>query len=473
MKKTNIEPNTWKDKYVLPFDKDLDFIYNSLKDEVVYNILIGSYRSAKTTTLITAFCMNLQLSNDRLHFTLAFDEANAKTILWDGDGLGIKYFPDWQRRIEYVNGKPVQMPQQIFEGKYKQRDALILHPLPYENKPVKYIVAYGGGKESSYKAFRGASVGSIIATEVNLFHPNTITEYTGRTGASNRLKIFEDGNPGNPNQWYKKERLDYLMEKRSHELNYGHRTLVDNPILTDLQIERLSNAYPKNSPQHRNLILGEWVGAEGLVYTLTNDNILKDFDPNDYMGYRVSADIGQTKSATTFIVQAVTKDRKYIDTLFEYYHRNDGKSNLGVKMPIDYANDYLEFIKQAMSVFNRAPLEILSDHDITFVREFNKQRFKYNLGGLHLNHNFGKEKIVDRIKQGLNLFHLGRKRIHKENCPNVWEAYETASYDSKEELKGNYVRYDNPQDNTKIDPIDADEYSMSRFRYELDRYKGG
>lgn len=470
MRKSNIEPTSWQDKYVLPNKKDLIFINNSLKDDAVYNILIGSVRSAKTTTLITAFCMNLEKSNDRLHAAFATNASNAKTILFDGDGLGIKHFPDWQRRIEVVNGVKVRMPQRIFETKYKDRDALMLYPLPYENKPIKYILAYGGDKENSYKTFRGASLGSVIVTEANLLHPNTIIEYMARSGASTRLKIFEDGNPGKPNQWYKTQRLDILFENNKQTLNYGHRTLNDNPILTEQQKDVLKNMYPEDTPQYKNLILGEWVGAEGLIYRLSEDNVITDFNPSDYMGYRVSADIGQSKSATTFVVQALTKDRKYLDTIMEYYHKNDDNHGIGVKLPIDYANDYLEFIKEAINIFGRLPLEVLSDIDLTFAREFERLKFNHGLGGIFLNYKFKKEKINDRISTGLNLFHTKRKRILKSACPKLWEAYESAMYDSKQELKGNYVRYDNPAENTMIDPIDADEYAQSRFRNELDRY---
>lgn len=473
MRDTKIESGVWQSKYVLPYEEDLQYIYRSLSRDNVYNILIGAYRSAKTTTNITAFCMNLELSNERLHFAIATTESNAKTILFDGDGLGIKYFPDWQRRIEYVNGKAIQMPQRIFEGKYKQRDALILYPLPHENKPVKYIVAFGGDKENSYKAFRGQSVGSIISTEANLLHPNTITEYMGRIGASKRMKVFEDGNPGNPKQWYKVHRLDYLMRDRAKETNYGHRTLNDNPVLDSKQREVLSGAFHKDSPQYKNLILGEWVVAEGLIYRLTDKNMINGYNINDYAGYRISADTGVNSSATSFVLQAITRDRQYLDTIEMYYHRNkDEKNEKNIKLPIDYARDFAMFIKDSIELMGKPPIEVLADNDLTFIREFNRIKYEYGLGAIFVNHKFKKDKIEDRINQGTNLFHLGRKRINKEKCAKLIEAYEIAQYDSKEELKGNYIRYDSPINDTMIDPIDADEYSQSRFSEELGRFRG-
>jgi PBSX family phage terminase large subunit len=467
------EPSSvWSENYVLPYDKDLDYIYNSLNDNVVYNILIGSTRSAKTTVNTTAFCMNLELSPDQLFFTIATSETLAKSILWEGDGFGIKHYPDWQERVEVLpSGKTVKMPQRIFEGKYKQRDALILYPLPHENKPVKYIVAYGGAKETDYKSFRGSSVGMVIATEANLLHPNTIQEYMARIGASKRKKVFEDGNPGNPRQWYKTNRLDYLMEQRKHELNYGHRTLKDNPILTDDMIESLSASYPEGSVFYRNLILGEWVGAEGLIYTLDRSkNLLETFNPIDYYSYVVVADPGVSHSATVFKLIAITRDRKYIDTLKEYWHKNDKKQGMSIKMPIDYAIDYMAFIRECIDIMGKPPIQVMSDLDLTFIREFERLKYQYGLGAINLNSQFKKEEIKDRIKNGVNLLWTGRKRIYKE-CVKTWESYESAQYDPKEELKGNYIRYDDPQSGTMIDCIDTDEYAETYYKYELGTYR--
>jgi len=465
--------DSWNKLYKLPKDKDLQYIYNSLDPKIVYNILVGAYRSAKTFTNVTAFCINLELTTDRLHLSIATSESLAKTILWDGDGLGIKHYPDWQERYEKLpSGKVIKMPQRIFEGKYKGRDALILYPLPYENKPVKYIVAYGGDKENSYKSFRGSSVGMVIATEVNLLHPNTIREYMGRIGKSARKKIFEDLNPGNPKQWIKTDHIDYFLEKRPFEVNYGHRTLKDNPTMTPEMIDSLSASFPEGTVFYRNLILGEWVGAEGLIYTIDRSkNVISDFTPVDYYRYVVVADPGVNHSATVFKLIAITRDFKYLDTLHEYYHKNGDKKNMGVKMPIDYALDYINFIKECIDIMKKPPSHVLSDLDTTFIREFERLKYSHGLGGINLNKDFEKAKIKDRIKNDINLLWTGRKRIY-EKCVYTIEAYETAQYDPKEEIKGNYVRLDDPKAGTMIDPIDTDEYGATNFKYDLSRYRG-
>lgn len=441
-----------------------------MDDETIFNISVGSVRSGKTTENILAFCMNLELSPDTLHLVIGTSEAAAKTILFDGEGFGIKYYPDWQERKELINGKIVHFPQRIFETKYRGKDALALLPRK-KGEPVKYIIAYGGATVSSFEMFRGMSFGMVISTEANLQHPNTIREYTNRTIASKRRKIFEDLNPGSPRQWYKTDRMDILLKQMPRQTNYIVKKIEDNPSLHEDQIKYLKDQYPPNSVQYRNAILGEWVEAEGLIYTFDDErNILQNFNPQDYFSYIISIDPGINHSATVFKIVAITKDFKYIDTLKEYYHRNSDHYGLGIKMPIDYVNDLVIFIKESLFLMGKPAYEILCDNDVTFIREFERIKYREGLGAITLNSKFNKGEIRDRISTDVNYFYQGRKRIYKD-CVKTIEAYKTAQYDPQESKKGNYVRLDDPVAGTMIDPIDTDEYATMRYSYELSRYR--
>ena len=72
---------------------------------------------------------------------------------------------------------------------------------------------------------------------------------------------------------------------------------------------------------------------------------------------------------------------------------------------------------------------------------------------------------------GINYLWKERLRFNAE-CKEVIEAFKTARYDEKEKDKGNYQRYDKPNEGTKIDPIDAVEYGFTRLRYEIDKWVG-
>lgn len=435
----------------------------------MYNIQEGSVRSAKTIDNIVAFAMNLEETTDPLHLAIAPTFTSARAIIFESEGMGLKHFPDWQKRKELINGEVVEFPQRIFETTYEDRDALMLLPKAGSNHPIKYIVPFGADNVSSHKGYRGWSVGMVIATEIDLLHPNSLQELQNRTVASNYRKFFYDFNPNNPRHMiYKK------LEEWSKSLggyNYLHKTLVDNPIMTKEMIEIIKSEYDPKSIDFRRYILGERVSAQGLIYTIRDYNIIDKFDAKDYYRYIIVADPGVNHSATAFGLIAITKDFKYIDTLMEYYHKNAEEENLGIKSPQDYALDFIDFIKESIRVMGKTPSAVMSDLDLTFIREFERLKYEHNLAGINLSTKFKKDKIKDRIKADINYLWTGRKRIYNK-CDYTIEAYEQAMYDPKEDVKGNYVRYDNPQEGTMIDPIDLNEYAATYFRNDLNEYRG-
>ena len=60
----------------------------------------------------------------------------------------------------------------------------------------KIVVYLGGSMESSYKCFRGWSVGGIVL-RVKFLHENTINEAKGRILMAQNPKVFISHNPVN------------------------------------------------------------------------------------------------------------------------------------------------------------------------------------------------------------------------------------------------------------------------------------
>jgi len=108
--KAVISNNAYLSKYRIQNNKTLDYILNPN----LYNVSEGPIRSAKTGDNIEAFCMEIDESPDMIHLAIAPTQASAKTILFDGEGLGIKHFPEWQARTEMVDGRKVRFRQRIF-----------------------------------------------------------------------------------------------------------------------------------------------------------------------------------------------------------------------------------------------------------------------------------------------------------------------------------------------------------------------
>ena len=468
--KKPLSSSLWNKNFKLQPNRVLEYIYQTFFK--TYNIQEGAWRSGKSFNDVEAFCMNLEESQDILHMAIGETISSAKIILFEGDGMGIKYFPDWQERWKVIDGKRVKVQEQrIFEGQFEDKDALVLMPKKGSDHPIKYIIACGGGMESSYKAFRGYSLGMIIATEIDLFHAHTIDEMKGRTISSKHRRYFLDFNPTDPRHHIYTDFVDFFIENYPEETNYLHTTMDDNPSLSEKRKADLKKEWPQGSVQYQRYVEGKRVVATGLIYTVGEKNILKskDFDPSKYVSYVIIADPGENASATSFICLAMERGFKHIDVVKSYRHRNADNKGLGIKMPHDYAVDFMQFINACKAKMQRAPKRVYIDEDVTFKRECERIQYQHNVNDVL--EGAIKEDIAVRIKTGINLLWLGRLRFY-DDCESTIQSYREAQYDPKESAKGIYVRWDDPIKGTMIDDIDATEYGVSSYRYELSLYKG-
>jgi PBSX family phage terminase large subunit len=458
--------NQFRRKYVVPYQNTLDYIYND--NDKTFHITEGPVRAGKTTDNIIKFCIELEKSPEPLHLAIGKTQPTARTILWEGDGLVIAHYPDWKERTVIVNGKRVRTRQRIFKTTYEGKDALALLPKQGSDHPIKYIIAFGAENKVAHEPYKGYSVGSWIATQWELLHPETRSELLKRTIASRHRRHFIDLNPTSPKASIYKD-IDRWI--KNGDVNYMLKLMHDNPVLTPERIEMIKSEYDPESIAYKRDILGLRVAAEGLIYNVRDYNIIKEFNPRDYKKYVIVADIGEQSSATVFILLGLTRDNKHADVLKEYYHRNaDAKVN-EVKLSYDYAKDYQDFIHEVRELIGFVPQEILSDVNLDFVREFERTKYKANLGAVNINYQFKKDEIDTRVKEGQNYLYKGRLRFYKD-CVYTIEAFRTATFDEKAKDKGKYVRYDSPTDGTMIDPIDAVEYGFARFKYDMQRFRG-
>jgi len=450
-------------KFVVPNRKTLDYMFN-LK---TFNISEGPIRAAKTTDNIVAFCGEIDKSTDMIYLAIAPTQSSAKTILFDGEGLGIKHYPDWQERTEIINNKKVKFRQRIFEGKYEGSDALIILPKKGSGHPIKYIVAFGGNKANSHEPYKGWSVGMVIATQWELLHMETRNELIKRTALSGHRYHFIDLNPVD-------EKHDVYRQmdvwEKTGRLNYIKKLMQDNPIMTRERMDEIISEYDPESVIFKRDILGERVSAEGLIYHVRDYNILKAsaFNPDLYASYVVVGDPGENTSATAYIVLGITKGYRYVDVIKDYRHRNADVSGLAIKSPNDYVVDFLEFIKSARDKMKKNAKRVYIDEDITFIREYQRLQYQHGIGDV--GDKAIKEEINTRIKTGINLLWLGRLRFY-DNCQDTITSFRKAQYDPKEWAKGVLARWDDPTKGTMIDNIDAVEYGVSSYKYELSLYK--
>ena len=143
-----------------------------------YNIAEGSIRSGKTTDNVLAFAQDIKKSKDKIFLATASTQPTAKLIIGDCDGFGLEHIFRGQCRW----------------GKYKGNECLIIKGVDTKNKE-KVVLFCGGAKADSYKKFRGMTIGSWIATEIDLHHENTIDEALKRQIKADTKKLYWDLNP--------------------------------------------------------------------------------------------------------------------------------------------------------------------------------------------------------------------------------------------------------------------------------------
>lgn len=384
-----------------------------------YNFCEGAYRSSKSVSNTLAFALYLESTPDKVHLVIASTVASARAIVEDGDGaLGLRYYFATRYR----------------PTKYKGNDAGIIKT-PTGEKVVVYL---GGSMESSFKIFRGWSVGGIVLEEANLLHENTINEAKGRTLMAKEPRYFISMNPTTP----KHKIYKWLDELQSKDIvNYDHSTIYDNPAITDERRDEIISEFDPDSIWYRQYILGERVNPEGQIFQLNDYNLMESYDPKDYSFYITVADPGKSKSATSFIMAAYNYKEKSIDILEEYWYKNPNNT-IAIKHSRDTVKDFLDFNKRCAEIMNRWPQVCILDSfpsDDFFDYAFTDSR----AAGLPLDIKMpidsegkgGKDEDEVRISRTTTLLFTGKLRF-MNHCTHCIDDLSTLEYDSKALEKG-------------------------------------
>lgn len=284
--------------------------------------------------------------------------------------------------------------------------------------------------------------------------------------------LFATLNPKGENHWFYTDFLNIWEAEDKEEdnwLNYANTTMYDNPIMTDKMIHSASKGIDPNSPKYKRDILGLRYDAEGLIWTVNDSNIIKDFNPNNYLSYITVCDPGEIISATSIICMALRYDSKKgmycIDILKEYWHRN--KDNKVEKMFCDYADDYAQFILECKDMFGYFPVAKICDESNEFYRNikmvFPKYEIKTDVGYPD------KPKDEERILTIGNLLYKNQLSIY-DKCKYCISDLQNATYDEKAKDKGELkISSDFTMENAHLDSLDSIVYGIYYYYNKLFR----
>lgn len=150
-----------------------------------------------------------------------------------------------------------------------------------------FFYIFGGKDERSQDLIQGITLAGMFFDEVALMPESFVNQATGRCSVTGS-KFWFNCNPNSPRHWFKVNWIDKCDEKR---IIYLHFTMDDNLSLSEQIKERYRSMYV--SVFFKRYILGLWCVAEGLVYSMFDEEKhVSDEHMSGALEYIVSIDYG-------------------------------------------------------------------------------------------------------------------------------------------------------------------------------------
>lgn len=197
------------------------------------------------------------------------------------------------------------------------------------NRSENYIIIgdntyymYDASNQASQDKLQGLTAAGAYADEVGLFPQNFIDQMIGRCSVDG-AKIFMNCNPESPQHYIKVEFIDKAKEKN---IFHVHLLMDDNLSLSAKVKERFARMF--SGVFHKRFILGMWVIAEGLVYSIFDKerHTYKDLALQGYCEYYISIDYG-TANPCSMGLWCIFKGKAY--RIKEYYYSSKDSKNNG------------------------------------------------------------------------------------------------------------------------------------------------
>lgn len=125
------------------------------------------------------------------------------------------------------------------------------------------IFVLGASDAKAEKVLRGLTVAGAYVDEITVVPEEFFTQLLGRMSVPG-AQLFGTTNPDNPAHWLKRKFLDRLATLT--DWAHWHFTLDDNPALTAEYVASIKREF--TGLWYRRFILGEWVAAEGAIYSM-------------------------------------------------------------------------------------------------------------------------------------------------------------------------------------------------------------
>lgn len=288
------------------------------------------------------------------------------------------------------------------------------------------IVLEGANDARSESKIRGMTLTGAYVDEITLVEEDFFTMLLSRLSMPG-AKLFGSTNPDSPRHWLKTEYLDREGEIDIYVEKY---TIDDNTFLDKAYVENIKSEY--TGVFYNRFILGDFVVAEGLVYSMFDEN--KHIAHEHMKGipqYIVSVDYGTVNpfSAGLWAFDGRTAQREA-----EYYYDSREK---GIRR-----DDEAHYKALCELIGDRQIEYIIVDPSAASFIEVIKKYGKYIVKGAN-------NDVLDGIRVFTTMLNKGIIKIH-ENCKDCIREFGLYSWD---------------EDSVDDRPIKEFDHSLDDCRY--------
>lgn len=276
---------------------------------------------------------------------------------------------------------------------------------------------------------RGQSVKYCYGDEVVTWAQEVFAMLQSRL--DKEYSIFDGAcNPEGPQHWFKKK-----LDAGGPDWYVQHYTIDDNPFLPEKVKDRMKRDFAGTVYWGR-YILGEWTQAEGLIYPMYTDAIIKPFSA-EWEDFAISCDYG-TQNAFAALLWARHEGVWYLISEYRYSGRDTGYQ----KTDDDYVRDMETFVeKNIPEGKRRGLLTIIDPSAASFIAAIRRSRYGFRVQKAD-------NDVLDGIRDTAVCLQRGTVRIFDSNKETIKEL-EGYVWDAKEEDK----------------PVKVNDHMMDAMRY--------
>lgn len=295
----------------------------------------------------------------------------------------------------------------------------------------EHVHCLGADNIKHVDRLRGLSVAYCYGDEVVTWAEEVFAMLQSRL--DKEYSLFDGTcNPEGPGHWFKK-----LLDKAGPDWYVQQYTIYDNPFLPE-KVRRRMEADYAGTVYWGRYILGEWTQAEGLIYPMYPDALVKPFG-GPWEEWALSIDYG-TQNAFAAILWAKHRGAWYAVKEHRYSGRDTGVQ----KTDDDYVRDMERFAEAVPEGMRRGLLTIIDPSAASFIAAMRRSRTGFRIRPAD-------NAVEDGIRETAACMQRGVIRI-----------FDTLT-ETRRELEG-YI-WDAKASTDKDKPVKVNDHLMDAARY--------